>query len=375
MRSTTKGIKLMFNTFTLAKVIAVIAALAWSTSTFAQDNNGASQASQTTTQTRTVGDGIKLKIEGIVIKREPTTMTLREPDGTETAVFITHKTTIKTVRRGLFRKDKTSTASDIVRGLRLKVEGTGDADGLLVASRISFDEQDLNTAQSIESRVDPVETQANSTQALAEINQNNIAEAQRRLDESEQNAQRLSGQVDELSSVANTAATAANNAQASADRAQADANNANGRINALGDYDLVKTVTVYFKPGSAVLSRAAKSQLDEAAAEALKAQVTGRVISVVGYADSTGKSAENRSLSERRANAVINYLVTVQNLPLQRLVQPFGYGSLNPIAGNDTRAGRARNRRAEIRVLANKGISAEASVQQSSSNGQISPQP
>jgi flagellar motor protein MotB len=53
---------------------------------------------------------------------------------------------------------------------------------------------------------------------------------------------------------------------------------------------------------------------------------------------------------------VINYLVTEHDLPMRRLVQPFGYGAANPVASNDTRAGRAQNRRAEIRIMVNRGI-------------------
>ena len=80
----------------------------------------------------------------------------------------------------------------------------------------------------------------------------------------------------------------------------------------------------------------------------------------MGYADSTGKTARNRSLSERRADAVINFLVTTYNLPPRRLVQPFGYGSLNPVADNATDEGRALNRRVEIKVLVNKALSSQA---------------
>src|ERR1051325_3790348 len=69
------------------------------------------------------------------------------------------------VRKGLFRRDRISGPSYILRGLRLKATGRGNADGQLVANNIRFDEQDLRTAQALESRVDPVETQANATGA------------------------------------------------------------------------------------------------------------------------------------------------------------------------------------------------------------------
>jgi outer membrane protein OmpA-like peptidoglycan-associated protein len=86
----------------------------------------------------------------------------------------------------------------------------------------------------------------------------------------------------------------------------------------------------------------------------------------MGHADSTGKTATNDSLSERRANAVIRYLVTKYELPLRRIVQPFGYGSLNPVADNKTREGRAMNRRVEVKVLINKGVTSQAASKSTS---------
>ena len=156
---------------------------------------------------------------------------------------------------------------------------------------------------------------------LAESNEQRIAVA-------EQNAEKLSGQVTELSVVAAGANDAAARAQASADRAQAEADNASERINAMDDYELLETFTVHFRSGSAELSPAAKAQIDAAAMKVHGENLKGWVLEVVGYADSTGNTARNRSLSERRANAVINYLVITYTLPLRRVVQPFGYGSL-----------------------------------------------
>src|SRR5215470_2836204 len=297
--------------------------------------------------------------EGIVIKRNADTFTVRTAGGTETVVVLTDTTTVKMIRKGIFKRDKISGPSYILRGLRLKATGRGNAGGQLVADNIRFDEQDLRTAQALESRVDPVETQANATQALAESNQ-------QRIGETEENAKRLAGQVDELSSVANAARADAAKAQTSADQAQSDANIANQRINGLDDFAVVKTVTVLFKSGSAVLTPEAQQELDQAATTIQGGNLKGWMVAVTGYADSTGKTATNRSLSERRANAVINYLVTKYSLPPRRLVQPFGYGSTNPVASNDTSKGRAQNRRVEINVLVNKGISSEAAAQTAS---------
>ncbi len=294
------------------------------------------------------------------------TFTIRDSNGTETVIVATEKTKVKEVRKGLFRGDRTSNANVIRRGLRLEAEGRGNSDGQLVAKSIRFDEQDLRTAQALESRVDPVETLANSTQALAENNQQRIGEA-------EQNAQRLSGQVEELGSVANSAVAAATNAQSTADQAESDATTANARINALDDYQVLATIAVHFKNGSARLSPAAKAEID-AVTDVVSENLNGWLVAVEGYADSTGRTAGNRSLSERRAKGVIDYLVTKHGVPPYRVVQPFGYGSSDPVAANNTREGRSLNRRAEITVLVNKGISSQGKTQ-AVSQEQLPPQP
>jgi outer membrane protein OmpA-like peptidoglycan-associated protein len=317
-------------------------------------------------ETGGIAQGKKVKVEGIVINRNADTFTIRDSNGTETVIVATERTKVKEARKGWFRGDRTSNANEIRRGLRLEAEGRGNSDGQLVARNIRFDEQDLRTAQALDSRVDPVETLANSTQALAENNQ-------QRIGETEQNAQRLSGQVEELGSVANTAVAAAKNAQSTADQAESDATTANARINALDDYEVLATIAVHFKNGSARLSPASRAEID-AVATTVSENLNGWIVAVEGYADSTGRTAGNRSLSERRAKVVIDYLVTKHGLPPYRVVQPFGFGSSDPVAANNTREGRSLNRRAEITVLVNKGISSQGKAQ-AASQEQLPPQP
>ena len=332
----------MRRSITTKQLIAVVFTLAISNAVFAQDN-------------KTISDGQKLKVQGIVTERHDDTFTLRGSEGSETSVVLTDQTSIKTVRR--FLPDKTAPANFILRGLRLKASGTGNSNGQLVAKDIRFDERDLFTAQALESRVEPVETKADATEVLAISNETRIGFAQQRIEQVEQNAQRLSGQVEELSSVANAAVASAKNAQTTADQAQLAANNANERITRLDDFEVFKTITVHFRSGSAYLSRKAKAEIDAAAANLNDDNLKGWIVSITGYADSTGKAGSNRSLSNRRANAVIGYLVTQHNVPLQKLVQPFGYGSDKPIETNHTSQGRAQNRRVEINILVSKGVS------------------
>ena len=72
-------------------------------------------------------------------------------------------------------------------------------------------------------------------------------------------------------------------------------------------------------------------------------------IQVNGYTDSTGNDAHNQELSERRANAVAQYLIA-QGVSSSRIVAN-GFGSSNPIASNSTQEGRLQNRRVEIKIL------------------------
>ena len=292
--------------------------------------------SQDGSNTASVPNGqVVEKFRGIVTKRSADSFTMRDATGAVTVVVLTPQTEAKSHKKGVFRGSKDYGVSYILRGLRLEVDGTGNADGQLVADKIRFDEQDLRTAQSLQATLDPVDEVAKSNQE--------------RITAAEQNEQRLAGQIEENTALANKAQGTANEALTSAARA-------NNRINGLDEFDPVKTITVLFATGSGALGPKGKAVIDEAAAWVKTQNTKGWVVAVVGFADTSGNTAANRALSERRSNAVIGYMVTKHNLPLQRLVQPFGYGDSKPVADNSTSDGRAQNRRVEIRLLVNKGI-------------------
>jgi outer membrane protein OmpA-like peptidoglycan-associated protein len=269
------------------------------------------------------------KYRGVVTKRHADTFEMRDDTGVLTVVALTPQTEAKSHKKGAFRGSKDYGVSYILRGLRLEVDGTGNDEGQLVADKIRFDEQDLRSAQALQATLDTVEEKANA-----------------RIAEAEENAKRMSGQIEENTALAN--------------KAQAAADLANTRINGLDEFDPVKTISVLFATGSSTLGPKGKAIIDEAAAWVRTQNTKGWVVAVVGFADTTGNTDANRALSERRSNAVIGYLVTKHNLPLQRLVQPFGYGESNPVADNTTDEGRAKNRRVEIRLLVNKGIAGTA---------------
>ena len=259
--------------------------------------------------------------------------------GPQTLVLLNSSTEVKSHKKGVFRGSKDYAASYILRGLRLEVDGVRNSEGQIVADKIRFDEQDLRTAQALKATLDPAEAAANE-----------------KLRQQQEEQERLAGQIDENRALTAQAQAAADAAADAATKAQQTADYANNRINGLDDFDPIKTITVYFSTGSATLGPKAKATIDEAAAW-IKIQGTkGWVMAVIGYADSTGNSQRNIDLSERRANAVIYYIVSKYKMSTNRLVQPFGYGQLEPAAENATRSGRSKNRRVEIRLMVNKGL-------------------
>ena len=74
-------------------------------------------------------------------------------------------------------------------------------------------------------------------------------------------------------------------------------------------------------------------------------------IEIGGHTDNTGSAQRNTVLSEARAKAVFSYLVS-KGIAADRLTFK-GYGSTQPVATNDTEAGRAQNRRTEIKIIKN----------------------
>lgn len=290
-------------------------------------------------QSRSVSNGQKMKVKGVVVTRAADTFTIRDANNVDTVVRLTDRTSVKS-NGGFMRSGTNYATTNILRGLNLEVEGRGDAAGQLVAEKIRFNESDLRVARTVESRVDPVE--------------NRVGSAETRIGQVEQNSQRLAGQIDELAAVANAAGGGAKAAQATADSAVAGVNATNDRISALDDYVVQDTTAINFRVNSAVLSTDAKAQLDDLATKAMSAK--GYVIEITGYTDATGSVQKNRVLSQKRADAVVRYLAENHNIPLRRIVTPFGYGEAQAVADNTTREGRAQNRRVEVKILVSRGL-------------------
>jgi outer membrane protein OmpA-like peptidoglycan-associated protein len=115
-----------------------------------------------------------------------------------------------------------------------------------------------------------------------------------------------------------------------------------------GTQQLVLTMTssLLFETNSFDISRG-RDSLDQIA-ETLNKYPESRVV-VKGYTDSRGTEDYNLQLSQRRADAVKNYLIAKQVNPAR--ITAVGFGESLPVASNDTEEGRQKNRRVEIEIV------------------------
>jgi len=309
----------------------------------------AQQNAGSTANKTQVASGAKMKAKGMIVKHDQGTWIMRDQTGADLTIRLASNAKIEERKGNPFRGGKKYSEAQLTRGLYVEVEGRGDASGVLIADKIKFSDDDFRVAHAVDSTVVPVE--------------NRLGEAEERVTRTEQNAQRLSGQLDELAQVANLAKGGAAAAQETADVAVDGVNKTNDRISSLDDFEVKKTETVNFKVGSAVLSPEAKAMLDEIATQA-KAE-KGFVIEVRGFASADGAENSNRVLSQRRAEVVMRYLAENHDIPLRRIILPFGYGEAMPIADNSSRDGRKQNRRTEVSLLVSKGLTTPVTVNRS----------
>ncbi|MFL6257567.1 MAG: OmpA family protein [Pyrinomonadaceae bacterium] len=298
------------------------------------------QDTQSNTRTTTAVSGQKTKLIGSIVRRDADSFVVQDDvTGAQTNVVLNDRTSVKT-KGGLLGGGTKYALTAVTRGLHVEIEGRGDSSGNLVADKVRFTDADLRAARTLEANIVPVEGRVGTAEA--------------RVGEVEQNAQRMSGQLDELAAVSNAAAGGAVAAQETADRAVNGVQVANERINSIDDYTPEQSIKINFKLRSAVLTPDAKTSLDQVAEYAKNAK--GFLIEVTGYAYESKDTNVNRRLSEQRAESVVRYLVENHNIPIRRILTPFGYGAKNPLNENKTRDERAENRRAEIRVLVNRGL-------------------
>lgn len=168
--------------------------------------------------------------------------------------------------------------------------------------------------------------------------QSGIKQAQSSADTANQNAQ-------SATKSANDADTAANDVAQRADSLDA-------VVKGLDSYKQVSDVSVNFGFDKSVLTADDRDQLDGFAGQLASAK--GYILEVTGGTDSVGSAQYNYELSNRRADAVVQYLVTKYNIPAHRFYL-IGIGKDQEVAPNNTADGRKKNRRVEVQLLSNMG--------------------
>src|SRR5215471_10767235 len=247
----------------------------------------------------------RVKVKGLITTRTGETIVLKTTDGNAVTVVLDDGTRVQQPRGLIGVRKKSMSAAVLIPGLKVSVDGTRQDATHILAKSITFDRNDLQTAEMIQAGLTPTEEK----QATA----------------------------------ANKAAIDANAVETSK------------RFSALSEYDTKGQLDVRFASGSAKISTEDQAALKKLAEDAVKQ--TGYIIQVKGFADSSGNAAMNQKLSMERAQNVIAFLIQDCNVPVRHVIAPGAMGEAAPVASNETAAGRAENRRVEVKVLLNRGIS------------------
>jgi len=168
---------------------------------------------------------------------------------------------------------------------------------------------------------------------------------------------RATAGINKAQSSADTANQNAQNAGQAANQADMAANDVAHRadsldsvVKGLDNYKQVANVSVTFGFDKSVLTADDKQQLDSFAGQLGSAK--SYILEVTGGTDSTGPAQYNYDLSQRRADAVVQYLATKYNIAPHRFYL-IGIGKDQYVADNKTAAGRKENRRVQVQLLSN----------------------
>jgi peptidoglycan-associated lipoprotein len=208
------------------------------------------------------------------------------------------------------------------------------------------------TKKFVRTEVGSVNSKVDTVSGTVEQTQQRVGQAETRI-----------GQVDQKAEAAGKSAAAANtaaaNAMTAADAAATSARQVGTRVDQVqnevqADRKLIYAVTLSedqgnFTFGKAELPDAAKMRLDQMI-DQLKASKDNVFIEIEGHTDNVGAVDINEKLGMDRAEAVKRYLYEQHQVPLHK-INVISYGETKPVAPNNTKDGRAMNRRVVVKVL------------------------
>jgi outer membrane protein OmpA-like peptidoglycan-associated protein len=204
-----------------------------------------------------------------------------------------------------------------------------------------------STKNYVKSQTGPLIQQTNELDAKTAQDHRNIQDTDQRAQAGITKAQSAADQADQHAQAAGQSAEQANGA---ATEAVNRVDTLQGVIANLDQYKPISDISVTFGFDKSVLTKADKEQLDQLADSLQNAR--GYILAVTGGTDSVGDAQYNYALSNRRADTVVNYLQTKYNIPPHKFYL-IGIGKDDPAADNKTAAGRAQNRRVEVKLMSN----------------------
>jgi outer membrane protein OmpA-like peptidoglycan-associated protein len=193
----------------------------------------------------------------------------------------------------------------------------------------------------------PLINKTNELDDMTAKNSRDIKDVDARAQAGIQQVQAKAAEVDQK---AQAAGQQASQAQTMADNAVHRVDTLQNAVANLDNYHTVTETSVHFGFDKDTLTPDGKAALDQLANAVPNTK--GYIITVEGATDSTGPSDYNYGLSQRRADAVIQYLASQHNVPAYKIYL-IGLGKDKPVDSNKTREGRAKNRRVDVRLMTN----------------------
>jgi outer membrane protein OmpA-like peptidoglycan-associated protein len=223
-----------------------------------------------------------------------------------------------------------------------------NSNGLLIAAAVALmGVTGCATKNYVKSQTAPVIEHTNQLDQKSADNNRALHEVDDRATTGIKQAQ---GSADAAAQNAQNATKAAGDADTAANDAVHRADSLDSVVKGLDNYKSMANVTVTFGFDKAMLTKDDKDQLDSFAAQLGSAK--SYILEVTGGTDSIGSAAYNYDLSNRRADAVVQYLASKYGVAAHRFYL-IGIGKDKEVAPNTTAEGRKQNRRVEIQLLSN----------------------
>jgi OOP family OmpA-OmpF porin len=214
------------------------------------------------------------------------------------------------------------------------------AAGALLGSGCATKTYVKNSVDPVSNRVDQLANQTNQQGQTLDATKKDVQQNEQDISATRETAKAADAR-------AGDAMNAASAAGAKADQANSAISELRNTVANLDDYKPASTVVVPFGFNKHVLSPDAKEELDKLGQA--KNQWKRYFVAVEGFTDRTGTVSYNDELSKRRADAVVQYLVTKYDIPIYR-IHEIGLGKEKPADDGNGRAANAKNRRVEVTI-------------------------